>query len=50
MAGHPPFTAESFVLDMLEFLLFDWLRIETLLERPRFKDHSRDTSTATLGT
>lgn len=32
----------------LDFLLFDWLKVEELLERPRFSDHSRDTLVATL--
>jgi alkylation response protein AidB-like acyl-CoA dehydrogenase len=27
----------------LEFLLYDWLQIESLLERPRFAEHSRET-------
>lgn len=27
----------------LDFLLFEWLRVEELTERPRFADHSRET-------
>ncbi len=32
----------------LDFLLFDWLRIESLLARPRHADHTRDTVAAVL--
>src|SRR5690606_20526259 len=32
----------------IDFLLFDWLDIEALLERPRYAEHSRDTVTAVL--
>lgn len=32
----------------LDFLLFDWLKVEDLLDRPRFAEHSRDTLSATL--
>jgi len=32
----------------LDFLLFDWLRVEELTRRPRFSDHSRETFAATL--
>ncbi|MEB3068996.1 acyl-CoA dehydrogenase [[Mycobacterium] vasticus] len=32
----------------LDFLLFDWLRVEELTRRPRFCDHSRETFAATL--
>ena len=32
----------------LDFLLFDWLRIEELTRRPRFAEHSRDTFTGAL--
>ena len=32
----------------LDFLLFDWLRVEDLLARPRFADHSRETLDAVL--
>lgn len=32
----------------LEFLLYEWLNAEVLLERPRFADHSRETFTAVL--
>ncbi len=31
-----------------EFLLFDWLRVESLNSRPRFADHSRETFCAVL--
>jgi alkylation response protein AidB-like acyl-CoA dehydrogenase len=34
----------------LDFLLFDWLNVETLTQRPRFADHSRDTFDAVLDT
>jgi alkylation response protein AidB-like acyl-CoA dehydrogenase len=34
----------------IEFLLFDWLGIESLLERPRFADHSRATFAEVLNT
>ena len=34
----------------LDFLLHDWLRIETLTTRPRFEDHSRETFDAVLDT
>jgi len=34
----------------LDFLLFDWLKVETLTQRPRFADHSRDTFDAVLDT
>ncbi|MEB3049596.1 acyl-CoA dehydrogenase [Mycolicibacter sp. MYC123] len=32
----------------LDFLLFDWLRVEELTRRSRFADHSRETFAATL--
>ncbi|MFI2838297.1 acyl-CoA dehydrogenase [Mycolicibacterium sp. PDY-3] len=32
----------------LEFLLYDWLDIEQLVDRPRFTEHSRDTFDAVL--
>jgi alkylation response protein AidB-like acyl-CoA dehydrogenase len=32
----------------LDFLLFDWLDIETLLTHPRYAEHSRDTVAAVL--
>ena len=32
----------------LDFLLFDWLRIESLLAQPRYADHTRDTVVAVL--
>ncbi len=34
----------------LDFLLFDWLDVETLNQRPRFADHSRETFDAVLQT
>ncbi len=34
----------------LDFLLHDWLRVSTLLDRPRFADHSTDTFTQVLDT
>jgi butyryl-CoA dehydrogenase len=34
----------------VDFLLYDWLKIETLLERRRFADHSRATFTEVLDT
>jgi alkylation response protein AidB-like acyl-CoA dehydrogenase len=34
----------------IEFLLYDWLGIESLFERPRFADHSRATFTEVLNT
>jgi len=34
----------------IDFLLYDWLRVEALLERPRFADHSRATFTEVLDT
>ena len=36
--------------ETLDFLLFDWLNVGTLLTRPRFADHSRDTFTSVLDT
>jgi alkylation response protein AidB-like acyl-CoA dehydrogenase len=35
---------------LLDFLLFDWLRIEALLDRPRFAEHSRETFASVLDT
>ena len=32
----------------LDFLLYEWLRVEQLLERPRFAEHSRETFDAAL--
>ncbi|MGY1550536.1 acyl-CoA dehydrogenase [Microbacterium sp. A588] len=32
----------------LDFLLFEWLKVDELLTRPRFADHSRDTFEAVL--
>ena len=32
----------------LDFLLFDWLRIDELTKRERFAEHSRDTFDAVL--
>ena len=34
----------------LDFLLHDWLRVGTLLQRPRFADHSADTFSQVLDT
>jgi alkylation response protein AidB-like acyl-CoA dehydrogenase len=34
----------------LEFLLYDWLAAESLNQRPRFADHSRETFSAVLDT
>ena len=34
----------------VEFLLHDWLEVETLRNRPRFAEHSRDTFDAVLDT
>jgi alkylation response protein AidB-like acyl-CoA dehydrogenase len=34
----------------LDFLLYDWLKIESLQERPRFAEHSRETFDAVLET
>ncbi len=36
--------------ETLEFLLNDWLRVEALLDRPRFADHSSETFTQVLDT
>ncbi|MCW5659413.1 MAG: acyl-CoA dehydrogenase [Burkholderiaceae bacterium] len=36
--------------DTIEFLLHDWLRVDALLDRPRFADHSRDTIAQVLDT
>ena len=36
--------------DTLDFLLYDWLRVESLVERPRFADHSRETFSSVLDT
>ncbi|MEY4252688.1 MAG: Acyl-CoA dehydrogenase [Pseudomonadota bacterium] len=33
-----------------DFLLYEWLQIEQLNQRPRFSDHSRETFDAVLGT
>ena len=35
---------------LLEFLLYDWLKAETLTQRPRFADHSRETFDAVMDT
>ncbi|OBI44044.1 acyl-CoA dehydrogenase [Mycobacterium sp. E796] len=32
----------------LDFLLFEWLGVQHLVKRPRFKDHSRETMSAVL--
>jgi butyryl-CoA dehydrogenase len=36
--------------ELLDFLLFDWLKVETLCARPRFAEHSRETFSAVLDT
>ena len=36
--------------DTVDFLLHDWLRVETLVDRPRFADHSRETFAQVLDT
>jgi alkylation response protein AidB-like acyl-CoA dehydrogenase len=36
--------------DRIEFLLYDWLKVETLNGRARFADHSRETFNAVLDT
>ena len=36
--------------DTLDFLLYHWLRVDTLLARPRFADHSRETFASVLDT
>ena len=35
---------------LLDFLLYDWLRVETLATRPRYAEHSRETFDAVLDT
>ena len=35
---------------ILEFLLYDWLKAESLNQRPRFADHSRETFDAVFDT
>jgi hypothetical protein len=34
----------------VDFLLYDWLRVDRLAERKRFADHSRETFDAVLDT
>ena len=34
----------------LDFLLYDWIQVHSLGERPRFADHSRETFDAVLDT
>jgi len=34
----------------IDFLLHEWLRVETLCDRPRFSDHSRETIDAVIDT
>ncbi|WP_394779794.1 acyl-CoA dehydrogenase [Undibacterium sp.] len=34
----------------LDFLLYEWLNVESLTERPRFADHSRETFNAAMDT
>ncbi|WP_447791926.1 acyl-CoA dehydrogenase [Pseudomonas farris] len=43
---------ESLILSRrdLSFLLYEWLEVENLLQRPRFADHSRETIDAALDT
>ena len=36
--------------ETLDFLLFDWLAVESLTARPRFADHSRETFASVLDT
>ena len=36
--------------DTVDFLLHDWLRVDALLDRPRFADHSRETIAQVLDT
>ncbi len=36
--------------DTVDFLLHDWLRVESLIDRPRFADHSRETFASVLDT
>jgi butyryl-CoA dehydrogenase len=36
--------------DTVDFLLHDWLRVDALLDRPRFADHSRETVAQVLDT
>ena len=36
--------------DTLDFLLYDWLQVESLTQRPRFAEHSRETFAAVLDT
>ena len=36
--------------DAIDFLLYDWLRVESLLDRPRFSDHSKATFAEVLDT
>jgi len=36
--------------ESLEFLLFDWLRVDALNDRPRFAEHSRETFVQVLDT
>ena len=36
--------------DTLDFLLYDWLNVETLTARERFADHSRETFTSVFDT
>ena len=36
--------------DTVDFLLYDWLKVEQLNQRERFADHSRETFNAVLDT
>ncbi|MCB1395396.1 MAG: acyl-CoA dehydrogenase [Rhodobacteraceae bacterium] len=41
-------TETLFPPDLVDFLLFDWLNLEQLLQRPQFADHDRESVTALL--
>ena len=36
--------------DTIDFLLFDWLQVQSLTARPRFADHGRETFASVLDT
>ena len=50
--GRPPIISRmtTSLRSTLDFLLYDWLRTESLTTRPRFADHSRETFDAVLDT
>ncbi len=50
--GRPPIISRmtTSLRSTLDFLLYDWLRTESLTARPRFADHSRETFDAVLDT